>query len=411
MKKALAILVIVTMAVSAFAMGGKDGAAAAAGEPATIKLGGTWPLGDITGKQGSMAAQQAVDEINAAGGINGHKLELIVIDDEMKADKGASAFEKLITVDKVDMLIGGMASGVALGQIPVLKKYNKVYLATGAASFKVEEALGADANWYFHLHPWDYNQGASYAEGWAAIQEKYPEIQIKKLFLAYEEGAFGKASYDATKVLFGADDRYIIDGAPFKSAALGGGDYAAVLKAAKDFQPDLFLWAGWEADALPLLEQSKAMKFNPGIYLGAPPGWPADFGASSLANNVMLYGMWAPSINDISPVSKKFYDGFVAKFGIEPATYFAPLSYSAVYIAADAIKRAGSTDTEALIKALAATNYDSPLGQTVTFTPSNIIKHQGVKNQKILQWQNGRQEVIWPFDAATAKPVYPFPAW
>lgn len=398
MKKALAIIAIVALAVPVFAQG-------------TIKIGGTWPLGDITGKQGSMAAQQAVDEINKAGGVLGRQLELIVVDDELKADKGAAAIEKLVTVDNVDVLIGGMASGVALGQIPTMKKYGKVVVSTGAASSTVEAALGADATWYFHLHPWDYNQGASYAQGWADIQKKYPAVKIKKLFLAYEEGAFGKASFDQTKKLFGADGKYIIDGAPFKSAALGGGDYASVLEAAKAFKPDLFLWAGYDADALPMLEQAKAMKFNPGIYLGAPPGWPVGFGTSKLSDNVMLYGMWAPSINEISPASKKFYDGFVAKYKVEPATYFAPLSYSAVYVVADAIKRAGSTDTAALITALEATNYASPLGQTITFSPSNIIKHQGIRNQKILQWQNGRQEVIWPFESATAKPVYPFPKW
>jgi branched-chain amino acid transport system substrate-binding protein len=407
MKKLLAILVIIALAIPAFAAGSSESTAAGAAAP--IKLGATWPLGDITGKQGSMAAQQAVDEINAAGGVLGRQLQLIVIDDELKADKGAAAIEKLVTVDKVDVIIGGMASGVALGQIPAMKNYKKVVVATGAASYTVENALGADADWYFHLHPWDYNQGQSYADGWAAIQQKYPEVKIKKIFLAYEEGAFGKASYDASKVLFG--QQYTFDGAPFKSAAFGGGDYGAVLEAAKKFGPDLFLWAGYDADALPLLEQSKAMKFTPGIYLGAPPGWPADFGKSPLASNVMLYGMWAPSINDVSPISKKFYDGFVAKFNTEPATYFAPLSYSAVYIVADAIKRAGSTDTAALITALKATKYESPLGQTITFSPSNVIKNQGIRNQKILQWQKGRQEVIWPFESATAKPVYPFPAW
>lgn len=400
MKKAFAILLIAALAIPAFAQTG-----------GTIKIGGTWPLADITGKQGSMAAQQAVDEINAAGGVLGKKLELIVIDDELKADKGAAAIEKLVTVDKVDVLVGGMASGVALGQVPTMKKYGKVVMSTGAASYTVENALGADADWYFHLHPWDYNQGASYAEGWDAIEKKFPDIKIKKIFLAYEEGAFGKASWDSTKILFGSGSRYIVDGAPFKSAALGGGDYGAMLEAAKGFKPDLFLWAGYDADALPMLEQAKAMKFNPGIYLGAPPGWPADFGKSPLANNVMLYGMWAPSINNISKVSKKFYDGFVAKYKVEPATYFAPLSYSAIYIIADGVKRAGTTETQALIKALKATKYESPLGETISFTPSNVIKHQGIKNQKILQWQNGKQEVLWPFEAATAKPVYPFPKW
>jgi len=399
MKKALAILMIVAMAIPAFAQSGD-----------TIKIGGTWPLADITGKQGSMAAQQAVDEINAAGGVLGKKLELIVIDDELKADKGAAAIEKLVTVDNVDVLMGGMASGVALGQVPAMKKYGKVVISTGAASYKVEEALGADANWYFHLHPWDYNQGASYLQGWTEIQKKYPAVKIKKLFLAYEEGAFGKSSWDGTKTLFGQAG-FIVDGTSFKSAALGGGDYGSMLEAAKAFKPDLFLWAGYDADALPMLEQAKAMKFSPSIYAGAPPGWPIGFGTSKLADNVIFYGMWAPSINDISATSKKFYDGFVTKYTAEPAAYFAPLSYSAVYVYADAVKLAGTTETAAVIKALEATKYASPLGQTITFTPANIIKHQGIKNQKILQWQNGRQEVIWPFESATAKPIYPFPKW
>lgn len=399
-KSMLVVAVLLILAGSAFAQ--------------TIKIGGIWTLADITGKQGSAAAQLAVEEINAAGGVLGKKLELIVVDDEGKADKAAAAVEKLATVDKVEVFIGGMASGAELGKIPAFKKYGKVVVSTGAAaSATVEKALGPspESDFYFHLHPWDYNQGASYAEGWDAIQKKYPQIQIKKIFLAYEEGAFGKSSWDATKVLFGSDKRYTIDGASFKSALLGGGDYTAVLEAAKAFKPDLFIWAGYDADALPMLEQAKAMKFSPGIYLGAPPGWPIGFGSSKLARNVMLYGMWSPAINDINPVSAKFYKNYIAKYKEEPATYFAPLAYSAVYVLAEGIKAAGTTETGPLVKALEKTNYLSPLGEVITFKPSNIIKHQGITRQKILQWQNGIQEVIWPFETATAEPVYPFPAW
>ena len=380
----------------------------------TIKIGGIWMLADITGNQGSKAALLAVEEINKAGGVNGRQLELIVADDEGKADKAAAQVEKLATVDKVEVFLGGMASGAELGKIPAFKKYGKVVMSTGAAgSATVEKALGPspDSDFYFHLHPWDYNQGASYAEGWDAIQKKYPAIQIKKIFLAYEEGAFGKSSWDSTKILFGGSSRYTVDGAPFKSAALGGGDYTAVLEAAKNFKPDLFLWAGYDADALPLLEQSKAMKFTPGIYLGAPPGWPIGFGSSKLSKNVMLYGMWSTALNETNAQSKKFYDAYVKKFREEPATYFALLAYDAVYVLANGIKAAGTTDAPALIKALEATKYPSALGETITFKPSNVIKHQGITRQKILQWQNGFQEVIWPFEAATAEPVYPFPVW
>ena len=122
--------------------------------------------------------------------------------------------------------------------------------------------------------------------------------------------------------------------------------------------------------------------------------------------------MWAPSINDISPISKKFYDGFVAKYKAEPATYFAPAvllrglhrgrRHQARRI--DRHRRPDQGPRGHQVR-VAARARPSPS------RPANIIKHQGIKNQKILQWQKGRQEVIWPFESATAKPVYPFPKW
>ncbi len=403
MKKWFIVLFVLASAFTLMANGSDEGGA----EP--IKLGGVWPLADITGEQASKAAQMAVEEINAAGGVLGRPLELTIIDSEFKPEKGAAALERLATVNQVDIFVGGMSSGVHLGQIPTLKKYKKLTVWTGAASHLAEEAMGPDAPWYFHLHPWDYNQGASYVKGWKALGTKYPRIKTKKWFLAYEDGPFGSASFDASHALFA--DMGDFDGDSFTSAAKGGGDYTAVLETAKASNPDIFLWAGFGADALPLMEQSKSMGFAPPLYVGAPPGWPSDFGESELAEGVTLYGMWAPSLNNISPVSKKFSDNYVKKYGAVPATYFAPLGYTVIYVVAEAIERAGSLDTEALIAAMEKTDYKSPLGETISFSPSNIIQHQGIRNQKILQWQNGQQEVIWPFEYQTAEPAYPFPGW
>ncbi|MEW5826907.1 MAG: ABC transporter substrate-binding protein [Candidatus Bipolaricaulota bacterium] len=393
MKRMLALAVLVMLGAGLVAVG-QD----------TIKLGAVLPLADITGAQGSKAMQLAVDEINAAGGILGRQLELIVIDDENKPEKGAAAIDLLATVHNVDVFIGGMSSGVHLGQIPTLKKYEKVTVWIGAASSLVEQAV-VGLDWYFHVHPWDYLQGASYVEGWAAIAEEYPLIQIEKAFWAYEEGAFGTSSFQGSLVAH-ADWENI--GESFKSALLGGGDYRSVLRHAQEEDPDIFIWVGYGADALPIMEQAREIGFTPALFVGSPPGWPADFGESPLANGVVAYGMWAPSIKDVSPVSQHFWDAYIAAFGEEPATYFAPLGYTNVYVVAEAITRAGTLDREPLIEALEATNYVSPLGETLTFSPSNLIEHQGFSKQKILQWQNGAQQVLWPFEYATALPMYPF---
>jgi branched-chain amino acid transport system substrate-binding protein len=381
-----------------------------------IKVGAIVPLADITGDQAAKAMKIAVNEINKAGGLLGRKIELIVVDDEMKPEKGAAAVEKLVTMDKVDLLVGGMSSGVLLGEIPIMKKYEKVTVWIGAASSRCEQALGATADWFFHLHPWDYEQGASYREGWSEINKKPSAVKIAKWFYATEEGAFGTASFKGAQVLAegwkDAEGKQVtVEGESFKSAALGGGDYRAVLRHAKEAKPDIFCWVGYDADALPIMEQAKEIGFAPPIFIGSPPGWPADFGKSPLAESVTLYGMWAPSIKEVSKVSKHFWDAYIKEYKKEPATYFAPLGYTNIYFVADVIKKAKTLDKAALIKALEETKYVSPIGETLTIKPSNIIKHQGFTKQKILQWQKGQQQVIWPFEFATSKPVYPFPGW
>jgi branched-chain amino acid transport system substrate-binding protein len=80
-------------------------------------------------------------------------------------------------------------------------------------------------------------------------------------------------------------------------------------------------------------------------------------------------------------------------------------------IVADAIKKAGSLDKAALIKALEATNYDSPLGDKFVFGKSAVINHQAYPTPKFMQWQKGKVVVLWPWEVATGKLMYPFPAW
>ena len=101
---------------------------------APIKIGAIMPLSDATGKDGVRSMELAVKEINAKGGLLGRKVELVIIDDEMKPDKGAAALDKLATVDNVDILVGGMSSAVTMAMIPGMKKYNKITVWCGAAS-------------------------------------------------------------------------------------------------------------------------------------------------------------------------------------------------------------------------------------------------------------------------------------
>ncbi|MGE5799307.1 MAG: ABC transporter substrate-binding protein, partial [Syntrophaceae bacterium] len=129
---------------------------------------------------------------------------------------------------------------------------------------------------------------------------------------------------------------------------------------------------------------------------------------SPQAENVAVYSFWAPSMNKTSRVAAQFMEAYRKKYSEDPTTYFAPLAYSNIYIVAEAIRRSGTLEEQALIRALEATNHESALGETINFKPSKVIRHQANPLYKIMQWQNGVLQVIWPFHMATAAFRYPY---
>jgi branched-chain amino acid transport system substrate-binding protein len=379
---------------------------AKAAEP--IKLGAVLPMVDQTGKDILRGMQLAVKQVNEGGGILGRRLELIVADDELKPEKAAAGLEKLAAVDKVDIFIGGMSSAAMMAMLPGMKKYAKVTVWCGVSSYKVEEALESQ-DWFFHLYPWDYQNWQMTNKGWMQIMQKYPQIKLKRVFFAYEESSYGTGYFKSAKTV--ADSAgYELKGVPFKTAAMGGGDYRAMLKQAKEFKPDMYIWVGYEKDAIPMLEQAKEIGFNPPIYLGWPPAWPEEIATHPLNEGVFFYTFWNDVIKYSSKTSKAFCDAFNKEYKQPPASFAAPLGYTNIMIVAEAIKRAGSLDKPALIKSLEATNYESPLGDRFVFRKSNFINHQASAQLKFMQWQKGRIVVIWPWEFATGRIEYPFPA-
>ena len=142
MRKVLSILLTLVIAVGIFVTGCAPSQPAVTTPPATtgpkaptgepIKFGATVTLADITGKEASNAMLLAAKEINAAGGVLGRPLQIVIADDQGKGEVGASSLDKLATVDNVYAFIGGMSSGVHMAQIPILKKYAKPTVTIGA---------------------------------------------------------------------------------------------------------------------------------------------------------------------------------------------------------------------------------------------------------------------------------------
>ena len=107
-----------------------------------VKIGNIEPLSGpsaAVGQQGKFARDMAVEEINAAGGILGKKIELFIGDTEGKPEKGITALKKLVMEDKVDVLVGEYSSGVSLAMQPFLPNYKIVFVTTGCASLALTD--------------------------------------------------------------------------------------------------------------------------------------------------------------------------------------------------------------------------------------------------------------------------------
>jgi branched-chain amino acid transport system substrate-binding protein len=375
-----------------------------------ILLGATFSLSSPIGQEQQNAAQLAVDEINADGGLLGRQVDLIVYDDGADATVAAAAVTKLCTEDDVDVIIGGMSSVTSLGAVSALKTYQKVTVWLGGASHLFEEAM-VGCDWFFHVHPWDYMQSAQQYVALTTVAADN-DFSIQRVFVAYEDSAFGAGSWAILQPALEAAG-HTVAGQSFTSAYLGGtGDFGSLVSAAADFDPDYFAVVGYDADIAPLLNTMKEQAFNPPFILGAPPSWPVGFGSNPLSEAVCGFTMWTPALRDVSSAAKAFYDAYVAEYGEEPPDYIGPLTYDNVMIVADAIERAGTLDEAALITALEATDYDSAVGDDdVVFAASNNITHQASFTVKLFQWQDGTAEIIYPYGVATADIIYPHPAW
>ena len=395
MKRILASTLVLTMVVAL--------ATVALAQPVTIGI-----LSPLTGgAAGTGQAQQAgfelaLEEINAAGGVLGEPLELIVEDTQADAEVALAAFEKLMTEDNVSFIGGGYSSGVTLALIESLRTFQPVVSWIGGAvsgvgidGFDGIEELIGEEDWFFHVHPWDYHNVAAataYAE----------QTGAETVALLHEDSAFGGPGATAAAALLEAAGMEVLLVEAFTSTLLGGsGDFRAAISKAAATDADMLYWIGYDSDVVPLTSQIRELNYTPDVIFGAPPGWPSEFAAAPEAECVTGLIGFLPNLP--TEAAMEFTEAYTELHGTEPDNYMAALAYAQLWSYADAINAAGTTDQAAVIEQLETMAFDSPMGEW-SFGPSEITEHQGFGADMwlVFQYQNGVREIVWPTEQATA---------
>jgi branched-chain amino acid transport system substrate-binding protein len=353
----------------------------------------------LTGKYSRTGQEQLngynmwVDETNARGGLLDRPLRLIHYDDESKPDTGAKLYEKLITGDKVNLLLGPYSSGVTLAASTTAEKHNFPMVSTGAASSKIW------ARGYKNVFGL-YTPAEIYMD---QILELAKEKGLSKVALVHADTAFPRAVAAGVKTKATALGMELVFEEEYGK---GSTDFAAMLVKLKSRDPDLIVGGSYLPDSTAFVRQAKEYRFNPGIMAFAVgPGLP-DFGTNlgPDAEGVMGNSQWEKSLE--LPGCKEFAERYEQRFGHAPG-YHAAGGYGAGQVLEAAVSKAGSLDKDALRKALAELETITIFGRYKVDATGKQIGKPGYA----IQWVGGERHIVLPEENGTHAVVYPFKPW
>ncbi len=368
----------------------------------TIKVGVILPLtgklakyGDIEQKSFFMAAE----EINASGGIDGKKIELIVENTKGKSDVGRSVIEKLIHQDKVIVIGGGYSSSVTWAAAEIAQQNKVPFVVNTGSADKITE------------QGWEYifriNPPVSEYPGSFKSFAKEVASDIKVAAIVYMNSLFGVS--ESRKFIQQAENLglQIVLKQSFESSTV---DFKPLLVKVKAKKPDLLYMIAYNTGASLLMRQAQELNLNPKLFYGHAIGCTLpefQISAGKAVEYVWSATRWTPTAPYTG--AQQYNDKFAAKYVLQ-TDYHGAQAYSAMYVIADALKRTKKLTREEVRIALSNTNMMTVFGP-VKFVSYDKKTQQNKLPTLLVQWINGKLATVWPQKIASQKYIYPTPKW
>ena len=363
----------------------------------SVKVGIVLPLTGDYAKFGEIEKKSfelALDEINASGGINGKQLELVMEDDTGRPDVGRSAVEKLIAKDKVVMIGGGYSNSVTYAVAGVCQQNKMPFLVNTGSADKITTS---DWDYIFRLNP----PVSHYADALTTLLAE--KIKPKTVAIVHENSFFGtKGAKSFSKFCEKAGYKVVLT----QGYEHGGIDFKPVLIRIKQLNPDIVYMVSYIMDASLLMKQARELKLTPKMFIGGAGGFTLpEFAqnAGVASEKVISATLWHQVLP--FPVAMDYYKKFEARYN-KPTMYYGAEAYSACYVIADVLKRTKSFTNTDIKQAISETNMMTVFGP-VKFINWGNMKNQNKATAYVVQWINGKLELVWPTDHATKMFEYP----
>lgn len=347
----------------------------------TIKVGANFELTGNVANYGNATIeglQLAIDEANEAGGINGKKIELVSVDDKSEAAESINAATKLISDDDVKVIVGPATTGLVLAETQTATDAKVPIIAPCATSPEATVENGKVKPYVFRSCFIDPQQG----EVMATFAAK--DLKAKTAVIYVDNSSdYSKNLGKVFKEKFEAAGGKVVMEEAFLQKDQ---DFKATLTKLKTANADVMFVPAYYEEVGKIVKQAREMGINSAI-LGTD-GWDdtkvVDIAGADALNNTFFSTHYSEKDAEV----QGFIEAYKKKFNRAP-NVFAALGYDAGKMLVDALKRAGSGDTEKIREALEATK-DLKVG---TGTISMDKNHNPIKTAVILEMKNGEKEL------------------
>jgi len=336
-----------------------------------------------------------VDQVNSRGGLLGHKINLVLLDDKSDTQTAVKLYEKLITEDKVDLLLAPYSSAITEAVANVNERYKMPYVAYGASSSTIWE------------------KGRKYVFSIVAVAEDYQkgslhlakQIGVNKIAIIGEDSLFPRQAGVGARQWA---DRLGLQVVLQENYSQKQTDFTALLQKIKAAGAEVIISNSYFADSAAQLRQMSELNLNFKLFSSTVgPGLP-NFAEQlgSTAEYVLGFSQWEPVADVLKhPGMNEFIAEYEKRFGEKP-NYHAGGTYGALQVTEAAVKKADSFDNDKLRDALASIEVATVFGR-YKVDAKGMNDHEGL-TFPILK---GKRRVVYPGKWAETKPTLPMPEW
>jgi branched-chain amino acid transport system substrate-binding protein len=321
----------------------------------TIKLGVAGAhSGDLAsyGLPTVNAAKLVVAELNAKGGVNGKKLELLIEDDACKPEIATNIATKLVS-EGVDIVLGHTCSGATKAALPIYKAAGIILVSPSATSPELTQS-GAFPNFFRTIAP-DNMQAKPEVEFALNV------LGVKKIAVIHDKGDYGKGVAELARGFIEKSGKGEV--VLFEGVTPGAVDYSSIVQKIKQSQADAVIYGGYHPEASKIVSMMRKKRMNTAFL--SDDGVKDDTFIKVAGKDAEGVYATGPKDNAKNPLSQAAVAAHKKTFNSDPGAFFES-AYASTLAVFNAIDKSDSTERGAVTKALQAERVDTPVG-TINF--------------------------------------------